>query len=60
MSNQFNVRYPVEVVEDWVKETGVQDGAILSSQDVLITNVELDSLSGYLTIEGTLEQKVMN
>jgi hypothetical protein len=58
--NNFNVRYPIEVVEDWVKETGVEDGAILTTQDVLITNVELDITSGYLTIEGTLEQKVMN
>ncbi len=59
-NSQFNVKHPIEVVEDWVKETGIQDGAILSTQDVLISNVELDILTGYLTIEGTLEQKVMN
>jgi hypothetical protein len=58
--NNFNVRYPIEVVEDWVKETGVEDGAILTTQDVLITNVELDITSGYVIIEGNLEQKVMN
>jgi len=58
--NAFNARFPIELVAEWVKDNGIEDGAITSTQDVIIHNVELDMINGYLIIDAVLEQKVLN
>lgn len=56
--SDFTVHFPIELVEEWVKQNGVDDGQMLEYQDLLINEIKLDVDTGYITIGGSLETKL--
>lgn len=52
--NEFTVKFPIEVVSEWVKEDGVNSGIILESQDVVLDEISLQD--DYVIMHGTLER----
>lgn len=58
-TNSFNVAFPIEAFADWIKERGINDGAILDHQEVKVDSVEFTSNDdGWLYIKGALESRM--
>lgn len=58
MKNEFNVKFPVEDFEVWVKEQGIEAGMVLDHQDLFVNDVSYDPKLGYVLVEGVLEVKL--
>ena len=56
-TNNFNVFVPIEHIEKWVREAGVEDGMILENQEVSITNLDFNETTGYVSVSGNLHTK---
>lgn len=50
----FNVSLPIEVVERWIKDEGINDGMISENQEVLVDNLVYNQDTGYVDINGDL------
>lgn len=54
IEDDFNVRLPTELIEDFLKDVGVKDGVIQEHQELTIDDVTYDSDDRYLEFSGRL------
>lgn len=54
IEDDFNVRLPTELIEDFLRDVGIKDGAIQEHQELSIDNVTYDSDDRYLEFTGKL------
>ena len=54
MENDFNVKLPTELIEDFLKDVGIKDGMIHEHQEVQIDDITYDSDDGWLEFSGKL------
>lgn len=52
--NPFNVNMPIEIVERWIKDEGIDDGAIFEHQEVIIDTLFYNKDTGYVEFSGDL------
>lgn len=54
IENDFNVKLPTELIEDFLRDVGVKDGVILENQELTIDEITYDSDDRYLEFTGKL------
>lgn len=54
IEDDFNVRLPTELIEDFLKDVGVKDGVIQEHQELTIDEITYDSDDRYLEFSGKL------
>lgn len=54
IENDFNVKLPTELIEDFLKDVGVKDGVIQEHQELTIDEITYDSDDRYLEFSGKL------
>ena len=56
--SEFKVSFPQEYVNGWVRQTGIEDGAVLEHQTITINDVEFDKNTEYFIFKGSIKTKV--
>lgn len=54
IEDDFNVKLPTELIEDFLRDVGVKDGVIQEHQEVSIDEISYDSEDRYLEFTGKL------
>lgn len=54
IENDFNVKLPTELIEDFLKDVGIKDGMIQEHQELTIDDISYDSDDRYLEFSGRL------
>ena len=54
IENDFNVKLPTELIEDFLRDVGVKDGVISENQELTIDEITYDSDDRYLEFSGKL------